>query len=364
MTVPISTPVRQRRKIRNQKDKGLEFMISPIVKPDKTYDSIVLEKVPLSESFLKEIELNQKEKENKNMSNVVELAVEERDDRLSKNVNAQSTYEHKDSFDELLSKNSLILDVGKKCDKILNHDESTEIPIIKRKQKTSLFKIRGMKNKMKEKLTRSKSTSHLTEMSNNSMASLPRPPSFSDISNYQLPVESELGILTSNMTNTSEKLADDYLDDKLKARENKNTEELSTIHCDKVRNSPKFAQQFDENETIDKTLEEVPVSFVSKRKNKKSVAINLVPVVQNINYYPEDSQSEINQRMSTRKSVKNSTERKQKSVCFSSNDINPRASVCDKTSNLENVRMPSGKWRKTLSLWRRSHANFNKSGNA
>ncbi|CAO1394738.1 unnamed protein product [Diamesa tonsa] len=179
-----------------------------------------------------------------------------------------------------------------------------------------------------------------------------KPPSFSDISNYQLPVESELGNSTSNTTNTSNKLADDTLN---------NTKTSEKTDCDKIRDSPKVAQQFDKNEIIDKTLEDVPMSFVSRRKNKKSVAINLVPVVQNISYYPEESQSEIKQRKSTRKRDTVSKKRSTKSVCFSAHGVDARESVGDKTSKLEDVQMPSGKWRKTLSLWRQSHANLNTS---
>lgn len=362
MNVPISTPVRQRRKLPNQKDKALEFMISPIVRPEKSYDSMVLEKVPLSESFLKEIEANQKGKENKQVSNVIETAIVETENLPSDSLNSKSvhvipsiTVEHKDLFDKLFD--STNLNVGKKCDKVSNTTETPEIPINKRKRKTSLSKIREMRNNFNitEKLTRSKSTSHLLEISNNSMTSLPRAPSFSDISNYQLPVESELGSFTSNMTNTLNKIAEDTLNNTSKTSEK--------THCDKIRDSPKVAQQIDEDEIIDKTLEEVPMSFVSRRKNKKSVAINLVPVVQNISYYPEESQSESNPRKSTRNRNTVSKKRTTKSVCFSSQGAATRKSVCDKTTKLEEVQMPSGKWRKTLSLWRQSHANLNTSGN-
>lgn len=370
LNVPVSTPVRQRRKLANQKDRALEFMISPIVRHDKSYDSMALEKVPLSESFLKEIEANHKGKENKQVSIVIEPAVVETENlpsnkSIHKIENLPSTVEHKDPFDKLLIKHSMKLDVGKKCDNNVNLAETTEIPVSKRKRKTSLSKIREMRNNFNvtEKLTRSKSTSQLTEMSSNSMTSLPRPPSFSDISNYQLPVESELGSFASNVTNTSNKLAEDSLNNTSKTSEETKTVKWSETNCDNIRDSSKVAQQFDENEIIDKTLEEVPICFVSKRKNKKSVAINLVPVVQNISYYPDESQTEINTRKSTRNRNKVSKKRNTKSVCFSSQGATTRESVGDNTSKLENVRMPSGKWRKTLSLWRQSHANLNSSGN-
>lgn len=371
LNVPVSTPVRQRRKLANQKDRALEFMISPIVRHDKSYDSIALEKVPLSESFLKEIEANHKGKENKQVSIVITPAIVETENLPSnksiyKIDNSPSTVELKDPFDELLSKNSMKLDVEKKCDNYLNLDETTEIPVSKRKRKTSLSKIREMRNNFNvtEKLTRSKSTSQLTEMSNNSMTSLPRPPSFSDISNYQLPVESELGSFASNVTNNSNKLAEDSLKNTSKTEETK-TVKWSETNCDNIRDSieAKVAQQFDENEIIVKTMEEVPMNFVSRRKNKKSVAINLVPVVQNISYYADESQTEIKTRKSTRVGDKVSKKRNTKSVCFSSQGAITRESVGDNTSKLENVRMPSGKWRKTLSLWRQSHANLNSSGN-
>lgn len=363
MDVPISTPVRSRRKLPNQKDKALAFMMSPIVRPEKSFDGMVsLEKVPLSESLLKEIEENQKGKENKQVLNVLETAIVEIEKHPSnspshyKSVHLPSiTVVNKDPFDKLLY--SMELDVEKQCDKILNVTETPEIPVNKRKRKTSLSKIREMRNNLnvKKKLTRSKSTSQLLELSNNSMTSLPRPPSFSDISNYQLPVESELDSFISNMTSTSNKFAEDTMN---------NTSNISEkIYCDKIRDSPKVAQQFDENEKIDNTLQEMPMSFVSKRKNKKSVAINLVPVVQNISYYPEESQTEIKPRMSTRNRNTVSKKRSTKSVCFSAHGVDTRESVGDETNKLEDVQMPSGKWRKTLSLWRQSHANLNTSGN-